>query len=394
MCAHLRVRSIPPLRLERFKNLERLCLRENLIQNIEGLTPLAGSLQELDLYDNLISHIRGLDHLTGLQSLDLSFNKIKHIKNVDHLKRLTSLYFVSNKISHINGLDGLTNLRELELGANRIRVLENLDSLASLQDLWVAKNKITELHGLSGLPNLRVLSIQSNRIRDLSPLSQVPQLEELYISHNALESLKGLENNPKLQVLDVSNNKISNLEGLGPLAGLTEFWASYNQVADFAEVEKELGDKKQLATVYFEGNPLQTRAPALYRNKVRLALPQVRQIDASKFKKKRKQTNRAGPHKIYLSILSSNPLSLLSLLPPPVPLPLVLHHPRLSPLCIIIANGCPTPQHSSKFPETIYRTAGNSYQIPWHYIYQPAVHEGESSIERRPRNTQQKKQER
>jgi hypothetical protein len=34
--------------------------------------------------------------------------------------------------------------------------------------------------------------------------------------------------------------------------------------------------------VYFEGNPLQTRAPALYRNKVRLALPQIMQIDASK----------------------------------------------------------------------------------------------------------------
>lgn len=43
-----------------------------------------------------------------------------------------------------------------------------------------------------------------------------------------------------------------------------------------------LGDKKKLTTVYFEGNGLQLRAPALYRNKVRLALPQVMQIDASK----------------------------------------------------------------------------------------------------------------
>lgn len=48
-------------------------------------------------------------------------------------------------------------------------------------------------------------------------------------------------------------------------------------------MERELKEKEELNTVYFEGNPLQLRQPALYRNKVRLALPQVRQIDASKF---------------------------------------------------------------------------------------------------------------
>ena len=46
-------------------------------------------------------------------------------------------------------------------------------------------------------------------------------------------------------------------------------------------MERELADKKELSTVYFEGNPLQTRSPALYRNKVHLALPQIQQIDAS-----------------------------------------------------------------------------------------------------------------
>ena len=36
-----------------------------------------------------------------------------------------------------------------------------------------------------------------------------------------------------------------------------------------------------LTTVYFEGNPLERRQRALYRGKVRLALPNIRQIDAS-----------------------------------------------------------------------------------------------------------------
>ncbi|KAK4116220.1 L domain-like protein [Canariomyces notabilis] len=281
VCTQSRVQSMSALRLERFQQVARICLRQNLIQDIEGLSGVAGSLKELDLYDNLISHVRGLDDLVNLTTLDLSFNKIKHIKHVSHLSNLTDLYLVSNKISKIEGLSGLTKLRNLELGSNRVRVLENLESLTSLEDLWVAKNKITSMTGLAGLPNLRLLSIQSNRIRDLSPLRDVPQLEELYISHNALESLEGLEHNTKLRVLEVSNNKIASLKGLGPLRDLEELWASYNLLADFADVETHLRDKQSLTTVYFEGNPLQLRAPALYRNKVRLALPQVQQIDAT-----------------------------------------------------------------------------------------------------------------
>lgn len=86
-----------------------------------------------------------------------------------------------------------------------------------------------------------------------------------------------------LRVLDVSNNQIVSLKGIEHLKNLEELWASYNKIGDFAEVETVLGDKKQLNTVYFEGNPLQLRGPALYRNKVRLSLPQIMQIDASKY---------------------------------------------------------------------------------------------------------------
>ncbi|OLN81769.1 Protein phosphatase 1 regulatory subunit SDS22 [Colletotrichum chlorophyti] len=279
--SHARVSSIPALRLDRFTKVIRLCLRQNSIQSIDGLSPLAATLEDLDFYDNLISHIRGLEDLVNLTSLDLSFNKIKHIKRVNHLTKLKELFLVANKISTIENLEGLDNLTSLELGSNRIRVLQNLDPLKALEELWVAKNKITELTGLAGLPNLRLLSIQSNRIRDLAPLAQVPSLEELYISHNALTSLAGIENNEKLRVLDISNNAVASVKGLKPLKNLEELWASYNQIADFNEVEKELRDKEHLTTVYFEGNPLQLRGPAVYRNKVRLALPQLSQIDAT-----------------------------------------------------------------------------------------------------------------
>ena len=139
------------------------------------------------------------------------------------------------------------------------------------------------ISNLEALQNLKILSIQSNRIRSLTPssLTSLPRLEELYISHNALTSLSGLESCTGLRVLDISNNQISSLAGLEGLKELEEVWASYNLLGDFSEVEKVLGGKEELNTVYFEGNPLQLRQPALYRNKVRLALPQVKQIDAS-----------------------------------------------------------------------------------------------------------------
>merc|ERR1711977_631904 len=128
-------------------------------------------------------------------------------------------------------------------------------------ELWLGKNKITEIKNLEALQNLKILSIQSNRIRSLTPssLTSLPRLEELDISHNQISSLAGLEG----------------------LKELEEVWASYNLLGDFSEVEKVLGGKEELNTVYFEGNPLQLRQPALYRNKVRLALPQVKQIDAT-----------------------------------------------------------------------------------------------------------------
>ena len=116
----------------------------------------------------------------------------------------------------------------------------------------------------------------------ISGLDGLGSLEELYISHNALTELSGLGHNFKLRVLDISNNQIKQLENLKQLANLEELWASSNQFSSFEEVERELASNENLETVYFEGNPLQLQSPATYRNKVRLALPRIKQIDASK----------------------------------------------------------------------------------------------------------------
>ncbi|KAL8834343.1 MAG: hypothetical protein Q9170_003798 [Blastenia crenularia] len=278
---HCRISSIPALRLERFPKVEKLCLRQNQISHIEFPENIGSTLQDLDLYDNLICRVRGLDHLVHLISLDLSFNKIKHIRNVDHLKELKDIYFVQNRIQKIENLDSLGKLRNLELAANRIREIENLDALTGLEELWLGKNKITEIKACLQHATLFNHSLSSNRLPAITGLESLHNLEELYVSHNALTELSGLDQNSKLRVLDISSNQISRLANLEHLDHLEELWASSNQLSSFEEVEKQLADKEELNTVYFEGNPLQTKNPTLYRNKVRLALPQINQIDAT-----------------------------------------------------------------------------------------------------------------
>lgn len=56
---------------------------------------------------------------------------------------------------------------------------------------------------------------------------------------------------------------------------------SHNKIANLQSVEKELKDISTLETVYLEGNPLHHIEGAHYRRKVILALPQLKQLDAT-----------------------------------------------------------------------------------------------------------------
>jgi protein phosphatase 1 regulatory subunit 7 len=123
----------------------------------------------------------------------------------------------------------------------------------------------------------------SNRLTEIPPtaLSSLSSLEELYLSYNDLTAIQGLENNTRLRTLDISNNRIAHLANLRHLHQLEEFWASSNLLESFQEIETELGGLEGLHTVYFEHNPLQKTAGATYRNKLRLILKAIKQIDAT-----------------------------------------------------------------------------------------------------------------
>ncbi|KAG2076705.1 L domain-like protein [Suillus decipiens] len=269
---HSRLSSLANLRLHRFaKHLKKLCLRQNAISHLDpGIFKQLMLLEELDLYDNKLKTVGdALDNMAALIILDLSFNILRQVPEaLSHLRSLVTVYFVQNKISKITGLESVgATLRSLELGGNRIRHIEGLDALVNLEELWLGKNKLTKL--------------ESNRITKIEGLDQLADLEELYLSHNGVERLEGLENNTKLRMLDVGVNFVPAIENISHLASLEELWLNNNKIADLRALELQLKNTASLETIYLEGNPCQQAEGASYRRKIMLALPQVKQIDAT-----------------------------------------------------------------------------------------------------------------
>jgi protein phosphatase 1 regulatory subunit 7 len=54
-----------------------------------------------------------------------------------------------------------------------------------------------------------------------------------------------------------------------------------NQIPDLQSLESELGSIKTLETIYLEANPCQKNDMTGYRRKIMLALPHLKQIDAT-----------------------------------------------------------------------------------------------------------------
>ncbi|MEQ2184369.1 hypothetical protein GOODEAATRI_007180, partial [Goodea atripinnis] len=92
-----------------------------------------------------------------------------------------------------------------------------------------------------------------------------------------IENLDALSS---LQSLFLGTNKITKLQNLDSLHNLSvlSIQMNDNQIDNWSDLD-ELKNAKSLETVYLERNPLQ-KDPQ-YRRKIMLALPSVRQIDAT-----------------------------------------------------------------------------------------------------------------
>ena len=95
------------------KNLKRLNLYGNKIQNISELSGLVG-LIELSLFHNAIDDLSGLKDLANLNMLDLFSNKIESIDKLRGLVGLTELSLGNSNFGNKNCISGFHPLAKLK----------------------------------------------------------------------------------------------------------------------------------------------------------------------------------------------------------------------------------------------------------------------------------------
>ncbi|KAK9803841.1 hypothetical protein WJX73_007047 [Symbiochloris irregularis] len=261
-----------------------LCLRQNLLSNISGLSALkaASGLQSLSVYDNQIVQVPDLHSFTSLTHLDLSYN---HLTSLTELKclaqgQLQELYASSNSLSSTKGLSGLQSLTLLELGCNRLRDTDEIQQLTGLQELWLGSNRISASPPFGRWKRLRKLSLQSNRLKQIAGLEECALLEELWLSHNGLSSIQGLHQLTALSALDVTSNQLTHLEGLSALAGLQDLWADINQLSDWPLLASAMQPLRNgLTCLSLAENPVCRAFPSSYEAQIRHLLPALKELD-------------------------------------------------------------------------------------------------------------------
>lgn len=163
----------------------------------------------------------------------------------------------------------------------------------------MGKNKIKKLENLDKLVNLQCLALQANRIVKIENLEKLVNLTELYLSENGIEKIENLTANVQLETLDLAKNRLTTIDNVSHLTEMDELWVinfnrynalhinflffslgqvNGNKISDWKSLDN-LKSNIKLATVYFEHNPI--ASDIQYRNKLKLILPGLKQIDAT-----------------------------------------------------------------------------------------------------------------
>ncbi|XP_066280214.1 insulin-like growth factor-binding protein complex acid labile subunit [Branchiostoma lanceolatum] len=232
------VNAFSPLR-----NLQRIYLDYNNIENLEGVFKGLPQLLSISLAYNKLTSLEGVfTNLPKLSSLSVNRNRISKISNstFDGVPRLGSLSIASN------------NIYEVESGAFR-----NLDSLVAL---YMDSNQITEI-SLAGLQSLTSLSINSNNLHSFpTDLNDAYQLEVLYMSSNPIEETLEEQFSAlhRLSTLYLSNitclKGTLNSNALRGLNALKEVWLSFNELSTLPTTTFQ--STTHITTIWLQNNSL------------------------------------------------------------------------------------------------------------------------------------------
>lgn len=138
----------------KWRFLRHLSLAENGLTHllVSSLSPVANTLQSLDLSGNLFTEVPdALASLTHLRALNLSCCMIDSLQSLSRnpLPAITTLNLRSNRLLSLAGIERLYSLERLDLRDNRLHdptELARLTGIPEIIDLYVLKNPFTRTH--------------------------------------------------------------------------------------------------------------------------------------------------------------------------------------------------------------------------------------------------------
>ncbi|KAE9967216.1 hypothetical protein BLS_006150 [Venturia inaequalis] len=147
------------LPMSKWRFLRHLSLTDNGLTSVAAgsLSPLANTLQSLDLSSNLFTEIPdSLASLVSLRALNLSHCMIQSLHSLGRnpLPAITTLNLRANRLQSLAGIERLLSLERLDLRENKLsdpREIARLTGIPNMTEIYVYKNPLTKSY-----PNYRV----------------------------------------------------------------------------------------------------------------------------------------------------------------------------------------------------------------------------------------------
>lgn len=140
------------LPMSKWRFLRHLSLTDNGLTSVAAgsLSPLANTLQSLDLSSNLFTEIPdSLASLVSLRALNLSHCMIQSLHSLarNPLPAITTLNLRANRLQSLAGIERLLSLERLDLRENRLsdpREIARLTGIPNMTEIYVYKNPFTK----------------------------------------------------------------------------------------------------------------------------------------------------------------------------------------------------------------------------------------------------------
>jgi Leucine-rich repeat (LRR) protein len=241
------IRTISNFKFACLYNLKYLSLRQNRIDFLQNvnMTPIQGSMVELDFSQNDLMIIKNFQMPSFLSTARFSRNKLENICDMNFTHQrifyfdfnynlLTSIECINfnemvniesflmdfNLIKSIDFIDftKLNNLKLLSFRHNKITYVKNLDLRGSnkLQSVIFSENSLKSLKNFRfpSKNQIELLDFQSNQIETINEINfeDFLSLKFLYLNKNLLKTIEFNASLASLSYLDLAENQLKILD--------------------------------------------------------------------------------------------------------------------------------------------------------------------------------------